>query len=139
MAENGTRPSGFAEIWQSIWPFRERAKSRRGNLPRVLDGEREIDPAIQMANAQREVLLWAKAKELSNHREAFEHTIQPEVTSSINRLFSPVAAPHEVNFDRGVIYAFFVMVDKMTKADSELIKAQAKVTALEKEFKYAGE
>lgn len=128
----------FSEIWKNIWLFRDRAKARKHQIPKVLSPDNEIGGDEQIVLAQKQLEYWSRVKELSNHQEALESTIQPEVVSSINRLFSPTASPHEVNFDRGVLYTFLVMTDKMAKADSELIKAQARITALENEFKYAG-
>ena len=129
----------FSEIWKNIWSFRDRAKGRKHQLPKVLSSGNEISGEEQVVLAQKQVEYWSKVKELSNHQEALESTIQPEVVSSINRLFSPTAAAHEVHFDRGVLYTFLVMTDKMAKADSELIKAQAKIAAIEKEYKYVAE
>lgn len=128
----------FNGVWKYLWAFRDRARRRKNEIPKVLSADANMGGEEQVYLAQKQLEYWSKVKELSNHQEALESTIQPEVVASINRLFSPTAAPHEVNFDRGVLYTFFVMTDKMAKADSELIKAQAKITALENEFKYAG-
>jgi len=129
----------FSGVWKNLWSFRDRAKRRKNEIPRVLSPDVQVGGEEQIHLARKQADYWSRVKELSNHQEALESTIQPEVVASINRLFSPTAAPHEVNFDRGVLYTFFMMTDKMAKADSELIKAQARITALEKEYKYAAD
>ena len=129
----------FAEIWSNLFDFRERAKRRKHDIPRMLGPDEAENPQTVLVQAKKHLDYWAKVKELSNHQEALESTIQPELIASINRLFSPATAPHEVNFDRGVIYTFLMITDKINKADGQLIIAQNKLTEFEKELHFAGE
>jgi hypothetical protein len=130
--EGGSGMNRLNGVWSSLMAVRERAKSRRIQLPNRIISENEIDPDVLLANAGKKVTLWAKTLEVSEHSEALEHAMQEEVTASFNRLFSPTAAAHEVHFDRGVMFGFIKLFDKLSRAKTELTKAQAELSELQR-------